>query len=518
MKLSTTESELETERKTSAELKGNLAGKAEEIAQLQSLVEEKENEKNKAVQDLRLKEEEHAQKIADLEERKIRECEEQIAALRAEEEKKREALVGLQGEEKGAAEAKMNELLKKITAVEGQRDAYKADLEVEKKRFEEKQSEISGIIEDLETSVKKHAESLRILREEKRIAIQDATSSKEQVADLTEELNKMKLQIVANTEEKEKLNEIVSTLAEWIASGARTEKPTIDAELDTKYGFNRLIKSFLASIPKEPVEDTKGSLAGSISRCNLVFFMSYIYARHFPAVADADTNYQMEITNIFKGILTDVYKQLDVPIPGKLEPLGTTGIPIQLKAKYLMNILMPLLRNMEAVHESGKKGAEFLKFSLLSEDELETLHKIHRVLVDKFRLAGKEFLKRLNLYVKRRTGNTDDDLENLYLRFYHETKSDLEFPVIMYATPDARDISKFTFGTDVDFKQFLSSPVKKDATKLDTTIGKALMTNPIFSFNMLLYLFLFIVKDYLYSVEGDLAKQGCPLPQILKLR
>ena len=518
-KLATTEGELATERETSAKLQGDLAGKEEEIQQLQEQIQEKENEKNKAEEDLRLREQEHAQKVAELEETKIRECEEKIAALRAEEEKKRDALLNLEDQERGAAEGRVNELLRQITALEGQRDAYKADLEVEQKKYEADLARYTEIAREsrivLERLTRMNKELEEEIKEEKKIS----ATSKQQLSDLTLDLTNMKSQIVADTEEKEKLYQIVTSLAEWMTSGAKGTPPTIDTELDTKYGFNRIIKSFMASIPKDEEDEGKFSFTSSISRCNLVFFMSYIYARHFPVVADADSSYQSEITNVFKGILTDIYKQLDVPIPGILEPVGTTGIPVQLKSKYIMNILMPLLRYMEAIHEAGKKGAEFMKFSLLSKDELETVHKIHRVLVDKLRVVGgKEFLKRLNNYVKRRSGNTDDDIENLYLRFYHETKSNLEYPVIMYTTPDAKDISKFTFGTDLDFTQFLSSPSKKDAPKIDAATGKALLSNPIFSFNMVLYLFLFIVKDYLYSVEGDLTKQGCPLPQILKLR
>jgi DNA repair exonuclease SbcCD ATPase subunit len=519
IKLSTAEGELVSERAASAKLKGDLAGKEEQIEQLQQEILEKETEKNKAVEDLRLKKEEHAQKVAELEESKIRDCEEKLEALRAEEEKKREDLLSVQGAEKGVIEGKIEELQKQITSVEGQRDAYKADLEVEKKKhlvaiakYTEAMKE-SRIVLDRLTRMNKE------LEEEIKVEKEKFATTKEQVSDLTLDLTTMKSQIISDTEEKAKLYEIVTTLADWMASGARKSKPTIDSDLDRKYGFNRLIQSFMKSIPKGDQEETKSSFLASISRCNLVFFMSYIYARHFPITADADTNYQLEITNIFKSIVSEIYKTLDVPIPGKLEPIGAGGIPIQLKSKYLMNILIPLLRYMEGVHDSGKKGANFLKFSLLEEVELETLHKIHRVLMDKLKLAGgKDFLKRLNLYVKRRTGNTDDDIENLYLRFYHETKTDLEYPVIMYTTPDAKDISKFTFGTDIDFTQFLSSPAKKESVKVDSTVGKALLSNPIFSFNIVLYLFLFVVKDYLYSVEGDLAKQGCPLPQILKVR
>jgi hypothetical protein len=88
----------------------------------------------------------------------------------------------------------------------------------------------------------------------------------------------------------------------------------------------------------------------------------------------------------------------------------------------------------------------------------------------------------------------------------------------MYVKPDTPTIPKFTFGTEDDFEKFLSSPSVKSesAPKLTTTPEKSLVSKPVFSFNILYYLFLFLMKDYLSSIEGELDKAGCPLPAILK--
>jgi hypothetical protein len=235
---------------------------------------------------------------------------------------------------------------------------------------------------------------------------------------------------------------------------------------------------------------------------------------------DKDYNYQSEITAFYKGVLVEIYKQLDVGIPGKLEKVGSGGIPVQLKSKYIMNMLMPLIKQMELLHESGKKGSDFLKYSILDPDQLATLHKIHRILIDKLKLTGKDFLKTLNGYVQRRTGSAEDDIENVYLRFYQDTKAMKEYPVVMYITPDMRELPKFTFGSEKDFTQYLASTLEKSATtpKVLAPMDKALVTKPILSFNMMFYLFLFVVKDYLSSVEGELDSAGCPLPHILKRR
>jgi hypothetical protein len=86
----------------------------------------------------------------------------------------------------------------------------------------------------------------------------------------------------------------------------------------------------------------------------------------------------------------------------------------------------------------------------------------------------------------------------------------------MYIRPDAAEVPKFSFASDLDFSQFLSAPVKEATEKVSPAAASALKKNPVFSFSLMFYLFLFIVKDYLSSVEGELNKAGCPLPQILR--
>lgn len=510
------EMELATERKKRASLESTVAAQGSTLGDLQDQLASKEEEIAATKQRLEEERAETASKIASLQEKSLRDCEERLNALRAEEEAKRQTLVGAQGAEKGSLEQNIKKLLTQITEVEGERDTFEAELEVEKGKLQMIQASLEKSRIEHEATVNRLQEQIQQLADEKTKAVGAAAGLQAQIASQASEIEDLRNQVVSNTEEKEKLYEAVTKLSAWIASGATVESPTLEQSLNSKYGLSRIAESFLGVLPKavEESEETD-SFTSAMSRCYLVFFMTYVYARHFPVKTDSDSSYQSEIVAFLKSIVTEIYRQLDVGVPGKLEPVGSGGIPVQLKSKYLMNILLPLIKQMELVHESGKKGADFLKYSLLEQDQLETLHKLHRIVSDKLRM--KDITKTLNLYVIRKTGNVDDDIGNLYLRFFHETKSNKEYPVVMYTLPDVKEIPKFTFGTETDFNQFLSSPAQKPTVKVGSPLDKQLVTKPVFSFNLLFYLFLFVVKDYLSSIEGELDKAGCPLPQILKL-
>ena len=504
--LQTKTEELEQEKATSATLQSQLTVSQSEKDQLQaSLTQSQEDlkEKTALLEQERL---DSQQKLKDLEEQKIRECEERLENLRIEEEKKRKQLITAQGTQQSELEAQIAKLLQQITDVEGERDKYKAELEAEKAALARLQETLAKTKEEYEKSIATKTEETIALR-------QELSENKKEIEDLQGE-------IVSNSEEKAKLYQTITAIVDWISSGAPDEKPSIDEKINSKYGMNRLFDAVMNSLPKAEEKNTGISISTTMSRCYLVFFLTYIYSRHFPLKMDKDYNYQSEITAFYKGVLAEIYKQLDVGIPGKLEKVGSGGIPIQLKSKYVMNMLMPLIKQMELLHESGKKGSDFLKYSILDKDQLATLHKIHRILLDKLKLTGKDFLKTLNGYVQRRTGSAEDDIENVYLRFYQDSKTMKEYPVVMYITSDMRELPKFTFASEQDFTQYLASTLEKSATtpKVQAPLDKALVTKPILSFNMMFYLFLFIVKDYLSSVEGELDSAGCPLPHLLKRR
>ena len=599
-----------------AELSGQVSSLEAEQARIQAAIEQetsklaaKEAELAEAKAAAEAQQETHQNELDALEQRLLQDCEERLAALRKEEEEKRNQLVGTQGDEKGALQGQINELLSKISAVEGERDSLNASLQSHVKKLEEKQAELNAQKAESEANLKEMEErkmrdceekiaALKLEEEGKRKALETAqgnekTGLNKRIAELTEqlklaqgeksaletsialeqqkvsekqsELDRIKVQakeklaamqaqltaaegkataaagqtaslqsrfndqeeeltglrgqVISDTEEKAKLYEIIATLAAWITSKDTENPPPLDTKLDTKYGLHRIIDAVLSSIPTSRERSDSDMIPASMSRCYLVFFMTYVYARHFPMVADGDSNTQSQISSFLKGIMTELYKKLDAGIPGKLEAVGSGGIPIQLKSKYMMTILITLLKQMELIHESGKKGADFLKFSLFDTDQLKTLHTLHSIVSDKLKLQGREgFLRTFNLYVGRRTGNTDDDIANLYLRFVTETATQREFPVVMYIAPGAKEIPKFTFPSEAEFSQFLSSPTQKvtASPKVGAPLDTQLPKLPVFSFNILFYLFLLFVKDYLSSVEGELSTSGCPLPKILK--
>ena len=463
-----------------------------------------------------------ANQLKILEETKLRECEERLAALRQEEEEKRDELASAQGLAKGELQTKVNDLLKRITLTEGERDGFKAEIEVTKGQLEaqtaaveRQKGESTQKIRDLEAKL---SEAQAAHKE----AATSALGLQGEVISLKQEIEDLSSQVISDTTERRKLFDLIGNISSWIASGSKLPKPSLDEPLNNKYRLNRILESFEATLPRVEENEEGGDAANSsttaLSRCYLVFFMSYVYSRHFPAVAgDKDAAFKSILTEFLNDVLKQMYTQLDVGIPGKLEAVGSGGIPLQLKSKYMWNLLMPLVKQMELVHESGKQGADFLKFKVLAEDQLETLHKLYKILKDKLiNPRYKTFMRELSTYVKLKTGAAENDIENLYLRFYHETKTDREYPVIVYGPA----LAKYTFATDLDFSQFLSSPLDKSkaAPKLPPPLGKELSENPVFSFYMLFYLFLFFLKDYLSSVEGELLKAGCPLPPILKRR
>ena len=521
--LAETKTELQSEKETTGTLRKDIYRRTSELEGVRRDAQAKDAELQEARETLEREQEESLRRISELEEKHLRDCEERLDALRQEEQAKRDEMISAQGAEKGSLEGRMKDLLARITSVEAERDKYKAELEVAKNksvRIGEQLEELQDFYTNYEKEMKGILDQTELEKEE---AVGEAIRLQGQVVDLTQELEELKTTIISDGIEKEKLFELVGRVATWITSGNKAEKPVLDTTLNEKYGLNRVLDAILESLPKE-VETKEGSdsITSSLSRCYLVFFMSFVYARHFPlqlkGKQDADASYQSEFTGVVQGMLSEIYKQMEIGIPGKLEPVGSAGIPIQLKSKYLMNMLLLLVKQMELVHESGKKGADFVKFDLLDENQLKLLHTVHKILADKIRLAGANFLTRLSSYAGRRSGNTGSDLEYLYLRFYHETKTGREYPVILYSPPSAKDIPKTVFATEEDFTQFLSSPVEKTGTKLTSSTEKALVSNPVFSFSLVFYLFLFTVKDYLSSVEGELDKAGCPLPQILKSR
>ena len=517
--LKTSEESLQQERGTVATLQGNLFTSESQKTKLEEQIAGLQADLEGTAAAMEQERTDSAQRLKDLEEEKIRECEERLRVLREEEQAKRDTLLGAQGAEKGSLEARIAELLQQISTIESQRDGFQAAVELEKGKFQAKTGELEALKTSTQQKIIGLETQLRQVQRDHSTATGEVASLKTQLDDATSTVIDLQGQVINDTAEKAKLYELISVIATWITSGAKLPKPTIDDTLNKKYGLDRILEAFLNSIPSEISTQEKDSFSSAMSRCYLVFFMTYVYARHFPTKADGDSSNQSKITSFLRSILTDIYKQIDTGIPGKLDPVGSGGIPVQHKSKYLMNILLPLLKKMEVIHESGKKGADFLKFPFLEQDQLTTLRKLYTVAKDKIKLAeNKDILKTLNLYVVRRTGNVDDDIENLYLRFVKEAAANREFPVILYVSPGSREIPKFTFPSEEQLSEFLSSKLEKAASaKVAPPMDKALVSAPVFSFNLVFYLFLFTVKDYLSSVEGELSKAGCPLPPILRL-
>jgi DNA repair exonuclease SbcCD ATPase subunit len=520
-KLKASTEELGQERRNKQSLEGKLLEADLETKQLSDQLAAVNEESQRVRSKLEEERVASANQLKTLEETKLRECEERLAALRQEEQEKRDALASAQGLAKGELQIKVNDLLKRITLTEGERDGFKAEVEVVKGQVEAQNAALEAQKAESAQNIKGLEGRLAEAQAAHKEAAAQALGLQGEVVSLKQEVEDLSSQIISDTTERQKLFDLIGNISSWIASGSKLPKPSLDETLNTKYRFNRILESVEASLPQiEENEggDTADSSSVALGRCYLVFFMTYVYSRHFPsAPGDKDAAFKSVLTEFLNDVLKQMYTQLDVGIPGKLEAVGSGGIPVQLKSKYMWNLLIPLIKAMELVHESGKQGADFLKFKVLDQDQLETLHKLHKVLKDKLiNPRYRTFMKELATYVKLKTGAADTNIENLYLRFYHETKTNREYPVIMFGPA----VSKYTFATDLDFSQFLSSPLDKSgsAAKLAPPQGKELSDNPVFTFNILFYLFLFFLKDYLSSVEGELVKAGCPLPPILKRR
>ncbi len=564
-----------------ATLRSQLDQTIQQFGEAEQKLVTKDNELQTALTQLEEEKKASAQKIAELEETKLRECEERLVKVREEEEQKRQELLSVQGAEKGTLEAqtqnllkekldiqterdslrdqlitekdrytslqeqiqtkeqehqtvlsqlqqqldeskqenkeandKLQSLLKQVTTLETERNTYKAELEGEKAKL----SDMNNHILELEDALMKQKQEIATLQTQKKDALKQVASLSDEVSNAVKDITELRTQVMTDNLEKDALFKIIGEIATWISSGGKMEKPVIDAQLNTNYGVNRILDAFLSSLPEEE-EEVEDTTSASLSRCYLVFFMTYVYARHFPTKQDGDSSYQSQLTAFLKSIQTELYKQLEAGIAGKLEAVGSGGIPVQLKSKYMMTVLMPLIKQMELVHESGKKGIDFLKFSTIDQDQLATLHKLHDIVLDKLKIQPKDTLQTLANYMLKRSGNVDDDIANLYLRFYQDSTTNKEYPVIVYMNPASKDTPKLTFGTETDFTQYLSSPATKSVQqKASTVLQDQLGKKPVFSFSLLIYLFLFFVKDYLSSVEGELNKAGCPLPPLLKLR
>jgi DNA repair exonuclease SbcCD ATPase subunit len=532
--LKTRSDELIEEKKKTASLNISVEDLTAKKAELERLVQERADKISEWEAAYTQLQTDSEAKLQELQEKLMRECEERLAKLREEEEAKRKLLDAAQGDDKAKLQTQIAELLSRITAVEGERDSCRAQIEVEKEKTAAKEAEIQRLLakekqalaslEEIQKKLEAKEEEFAV-SETKRAGLEVELEAKEgELEAATSENKDLREQIMSDSLERERLFAIITKIVEWMNGRGEGERPAMDEKLDRKYGMSRILDAFLASLPQETEEEAVNTnpqsslLSASMSRCYLVFFMTYVYSRHFPVPSpkDKEYNYQLQIVAFLQEVVKQIYSILDKGIPGKLEPTPGLGVPIQLKSKYMMNILLPLVKQMELIHEKGVKGADFLKFSILDKEQLEALHKLHKILQDQLKL-NREIQKTINSYFIRRSGNVDDDILNLFLRFYHETKTNQEYPVVMYANMDGSEISKFTFASDMDFSKYLSSPVSKDKpATVSPQTASALLSKPVFSFNLIFYLFLFFVKDYLSSVEGELNKAGCPLPQILR--
>ncbi len=518
-KLTDTTDELTQERRKTKSQEGLLLQQDTLVNTLRSQIQGLEQEKEQLALQFQQQTQESLRRLKEVEEKNLRDCEERLAALRKEEEDKRQQLLTAQGSQKGALDQKMNDLLRRIGVVEGERNAFEAELDVKKGELQLQMSAFESQTKDLQAKL----EALEIKLAEAEANLEKATAraiaAEGEVSAMGEDIKVLRGKIASELEEKDKLFTLMYSISNWIVSGGTAPQPVVDPSLK-KYQLEPILQTFSDALQKNAkVESPSDAGVKGLNRCYLVFFISYVFSRHFPKLetTDPDASYQRIYMSFFSTVLQKLYTVLEKPIPGKLEKVGSS-IPLQHKAKYLMNLLMPLIKGMELVHESGKHGADVMKFFGLDKDQLETLHSLHKILLDTIKEKSIS-IKTFDTYVDRRTGSAEDDIKNLYLRFLKKPDAS-ETPVILYVKPGEKGLSKYTFASDAEFYGFLESPVDKStaAAKVSPPLDSQLKTDPVFGFYMLFYLFMFVVRDYLSSVEGEFDKAGCPLPAILKHR
>jgi DNA repair exonuclease SbcCD ATPase subunit len=405
--------------------------------------------------------------IKALEERKDKECQDRIEALQS------------------ASEEQKTVLRSELESLQGSFD----------QQLQEKQAELGALQareNELQTTVSQKDEQITSL-------MKQLTEVQETLATKESEYETLQEKLKAETFRNDELMKVLQDIAGWMSG--TTEKPAINPMVEGADTLESIIQSFEGSRSRSSSMN-QGKFDIRTNYCYLVFMASYMMARHFPKRTDADSPYQSRIQEVIEGVLATVLGEIQSGKLGSLQAKPGGEITPQQASKYLMDLLIKVLNRMEEIHKSGVHGVYIYKFTLFTAEELAVLKELNLRLREKIALKGRDLYDAFDNYVLRRTGNVDDDITKFDFRLVDSS------PVFVFMKKDTKDLeglTKYTTG---------EGPVVA-ASKMDGLTAAAISKEPRIPFYWLFYVFLFSVRDYLYSIEGEL-KDVCPLPTILR--
>jgi DNA repair exonuclease SbcCD ATPase subunit len=432
--------------------------------------------------------------------KQLQDSQETVRQLReqslADQETKRKELADLEAKKDEECKNRIEALQ---TANEEQKTQLRSQLETLESQFNEqiqqKQSELDALQNrenDLQANISQKDEQIASL-------MKQLTELQESIAAKDNSYETLQEKVKAETFRNNELMSILQQIADWMSGTG--DKPSINPMVEGADTLESIIQKFEGSRGRSSsMNATKFDIRTNY--CYLVFMASYMMARHFPKRTDADSPYQSRIQEVLEGVLATVLGEIQSGKLGSLQAKPGGEITPQQASKYLMDLLIKILNRMEDIHKSGLHGVYVYKYAIFTPEELAVLKELNLRLREKIALKGRDLYDAFDNYVLRRTGNVDDDITKFDFRFVDSS------PVFVFMKKDTKDLEGLTKYTTGD------GPVVA-ASKVDGLTATAISKEPRISFYWLFYVFLFSVRDYLYSIEGEL-KDVCPLPTILR--
>lgn len=388
-----------------------------------------------------------------------------------------------------AQEGTLSELQTKLQAAEEgikQKDIQISELEALRKQLSDANAKISDLIKLRERDLKRFQAELAAKEEamrkecDEKLAAASGTSAQEvaaikqrfegekeqliadynnTLAERDASMLQLQNELAADKAEIQTLRDKILSIVKWMEGDA--EKPEFTENTSDRSTLEPLISSIdkaLSQRQRSPSISAQQSqaLRTEIRRnyCYLMFFASYTMSQYFP-IEGANENIKNIIYDMLNGIpsrkVVDLYD-----VHGYYKEVGGEN-PI----KDLLDMFIKILQAMEG-------GTTII--SVLKPDQVKKMEILQTLLpkiLQKRNMSTEVFDSLIHQYHRAHSGVVENPAENLYIKFSADTLTVVE---------------------------------KEE--------------NLVLSYPFLFYVFLFIVRDYLNQVEGELKQ--CPLPQILK--
>ena len=344
---------------------------------------------------------------------------------------------------------------------------------------------------------------------------------------------------------KDDFGGIVKEIAGWIRDGAKeADKPVLDPQSEPQTALGSVIGA-VDELMRARAADTGcapqlASLKTAIrsNYCHLVFFSSYMMARHFPPLWETKkqtVGYIIENKFIYSVIESTLNGRKSEKVRGSWEPPGVYRFmrdELKIKdtdsPKVLLDFLIKILDAMEHIHVSVDYGVyelTYLKFNEQQKKIMGFIQDQYKATLGILQTNQQSFEDKLKIYWRGHNGDADKDSYNLFMRNGINMKGEKTDGTTVLLV-----FEKETTGPNVPLKAILYNTAQqlykstennnngiKDGVIVDEGVRENLRKNRTFSYPFLFYIYLFVVRDFL-DYRSTEVEDLCPLPEILKRR